>query len=366
MYVFAEKLYQKTCLNLLELEHKIRGFLSMSDPILTIAIPTYNRVDKLTRILQLIQDEIIKLNLSNDMEILVSDNSDAKFEGIHGVIEQPIKYIWNETNVGFDRNVLNCVANSNTKYVWLFGDDDILETNILIDVIDRLKAQSPILSILKFGQFNISNSLEYMPQVKMWHELSGADEMSKLILESAKLTNYVIRKDLAVLNIVDLERYIGTGWMHQILAIESLHNSSSPGIHYFNTVCASALKSESEALEWPPLAYRKGAEVLAHPFFSSRIGLQSPFIKNHSTNLIKSELLVLLYGLSGYWSVKDRNSYVEYLKSTSYSDYSGLGVRYMTMYILLRLGLYKVILPALNIWLAFKNFRLNDAIKKRQ
>jgi glycosyltransferase involved in cell wall biosynthesis len=338
----------------------------MSDPILTIAIPTYNRVDKLIRILQLIQDEIIKLNLSNDIEILVSDNSDAKFEGIHGIIKQPIKYIWNETNVGFDRNVLNCVAKSNTRYVWLFGDDDILEANILIDVIDGLKAQSPILSILKFGQFNISNSLENMSQVKMWHELSDSDEMSKLILESAKLTNYVIRKDLAVLNILDLERYIGTGWMHQILAIESLHNSSSPGIHYFNNVCASALKSESEALEWPPLAYRKGAEVLAHPFFSLRIGLQSQFIKNHSTNLIKSELLVLLYGLSGYWRVKDRNSYVEYLKSTTYSDYSGLGVRYMAMYILLRLGLYKVILPALNMWLAFKNFRLNDAIKKRQ
>ena len=42
----------------------------------------------------------------------------------------------------------------------------------------------------------------------MWHELYGADEMSKLILESAKLTNYVIRKDLAVLNMLDLERYI--------------------------------------------------------------------------------------------------------------------------------------------------------------
>jgi glycosyltransferase involved in cell wall biosynthesis len=337
----------------------------MSKPILTIAIPTYNRAEKLIRILGLIQDEITKINLSKDIEILVSDNSGKKFEGIHELIEQPIKYIWNVTNVGYDRNVINCVSNSSAKYVWLFGDDDILESGILGEVIEHLKVKSPVLAILKFGQFNISNSLECMPQVKMWHELSDANEMSKLILESAKLTNYVIRRDLAVHKLLDLEVYIGTGWMHQILALESLHNSVSPGIHYFNTVCASALKSESEALEWPPLAYRKGSEVLAHPFFSSRIGLQSPFIKNHSTNLIKSELLVLLYGLSGYWKVKDRNSYVEYLKSTTYSDYSVLGVRYMAMYILLRLRLYKVILPALNMWLAFKNLRLNDASKKR-
>ena len=319
----------------------------MSHAILTIAIPTYNRVEKLIRILRLIQDELTKLSLSADIDILVSDNSDKRFDSIHELIELPVRYIWNENNVGFDRNVLNCVANSNTKYVWLFGDDDILESNVLIDIIDRLKVQSPILSILKFGQFNISNSLENMPQVKMWHELSSTDEMSKLILESAKLTNYVIRRDLAVHHANDLEKYIGTGWMHQILAIESLHNAPSPGIHYFNMVCASALKSESEALEWPPLAYRKGAEVLVHPFFSSRIGLQSPFIKNHSRNLIKSELLVLLYGLSGYWKVKNRDSYKDYFDLTTYSDFSKLGLKYAFVYLMLYLKFYKILLLAI-------------------
>ena len=67
------------------------------------------------------------------------------------------------------------------------------------------------------------------------------------------------------------------------------------------------------------------------------MGVRQPQVSNwlcakrfpNSTNLIKSELLVLLYGLSGYWRVKDRNSYVEYLKSTTYSDFSGLGVRYI-------------------------------------
>ena len=76
----------------------IGNLLIMSHAILTIAIPTYNRVEKLIRILRLIQDEISKLSLSADIDILVSDNSDKRFDGIHELIEQPVRYIWNENN----------------------------------------------------------------------------------------------------------------------------------------------------------------------------------------------------------------------------------------------------------------------------
>jgi hypothetical protein len=81
--------------------------------------------------------------------------------------------------------------------------------------------------------------------------------------------------------------------------------------------------------------------------------------------MIKSELMLLLYGLTGYWKVKDRDSYVKYLKSISYADYSGLGFKYIAVYLGLRLRLYKIILPAFKLWLGFKSFRLSDVFKKR-
>ncbi len=105
-------------------------------PLLTIAIPTYNRAKALNQCLQCISDQIDK----NDsrLEILVSDNCSP--DGTRDVVENFIKlgynirYIVNSINMGIGFNVAQCYKEATGQFVVAFGDDDIL-LNGSVDLI---------------------------------------------------------------------------------------------------------------------------------------------------------------------------------------------------------------------------------------
>lgn len=327
--------------------------------ILTLAIPTYNRVDKLQRLLHKIQDELNEFNIAALVQILITDNSKCKFEEVHNTISHPVNYYWNNVNIGYDRNIINCITKSKTKYVWFMGDDDIIENGVLLILLEYLRCVNPSLLILKFGQFNAIDGLGEKTQGEGWYQFSNFEDVARLILKSQKLTNYIINRELVIID-DNLYRFIGTGWMHQIIALESMVNTTDGIIHYLNQVCAHSLKSEVEALEWTPLAYRKGAEVVKHPYFSSNKLSNSKVINDYLTNLHKSELNLLLYGLSGYWKVKNRDSYKDYYEFTTYSDFSKLGFKYTFVYFILYLKCYKILL----LVIVLKN-KINDLFNKK-
>ena len=90
--------------------------------LLTIAIPTYNRKNMLKRAL----DSIVN-QLNPRVEILVSDN--ASNDGTDDMMAESypmIRYIRNKTNMGSDKNFLQCYRKAKGKYVILLGSDDRL------------------------------------------------------------------------------------------------------------------------------------------------------------------------------------------------------------------------------------------------
>lgn len=97
-------------------------------PLLTIAIPTYNRSHHLDRCLKCITDQVDKLD--HRIEILVSDNCSPDNTG--EIVEKYIgeghrvRYIRNEENMGADYNVAQCYRKSTGRFAVAFGDDDIL------------------------------------------------------------------------------------------------------------------------------------------------------------------------------------------------------------------------------------------------
>ena len=108
-------------------------------PELTIAIPTYNRVDKLKYALKY----VIQYSEKESIEIIVSDNAstDGTEEYVCSLIERNtmIKYYRNDENLGFDGNFLNCLEKATGKYVWLLSDDDILLPGAIESVLETLK-----------------------------------------------------------------------------------------------------------------------------------------------------------------------------------------------------------------------------------
>jgi len=96
-------------------------------PLLTIAIPTYNRARYLNELLSVLFDQLIT---EPRVELLISDN--ASPDETPSLVEEyqerglNIRLIRNEVNIGADANFLQCFEMARGKYFWLFGDDDII------------------------------------------------------------------------------------------------------------------------------------------------------------------------------------------------------------------------------------------------
>ena len=95
--------------------------------LLTIAIPTYNRASFLDRCLQQICGQIE--GCSDLLELIVSDNcsTDNTKEVVYRYQQagMAIRYIRNAKNMGPCYNIAQCYKEAASKYVVVFGDDDI-------------------------------------------------------------------------------------------------------------------------------------------------------------------------------------------------------------------------------------------------
>jgi hypothetical protein len=117
----------------------------LSAPVLTIAIPTYNRAPKLARLLDNTIAELGPL-LGETVELVVSDNCSTDNTQILAKerLKRPgCSYYRNASNVGFDGNVLNLLRNSRGEFVWIMGDDDLFEAGFLpqfVNILSRNEA----------------------------------------------------------------------------------------------------------------------------------------------------------------------------------------------------------------------------------
>ncbi len=106
-------------------------------PFFSIAVPTYNRPQDLKLAIKsfLMQD-------FTDFEIVISDNSDNEISEkiCKSFNDKRIKYSRNKSNIGFARNLYKVIKRSSGKYVFLFGDDDlVLKPDSLSNVYNILQ-----------------------------------------------------------------------------------------------------------------------------------------------------------------------------------------------------------------------------------
>ncbi len=130
-----------------------------SQPLLTIAIPTYNRAANLALLLDMIAPQLENLG---EIELFISDNSSLddseevvrRFQanGLH------CTYIRNKTNLGADGNFLQCYFQAAGKYFWLFGDDDVIFPGTLATIVRHLEQQEiDLVYLTPFGFLHSPN-----------------------------------------------------------------------------------------------------------------------------------------------------------------------------------------------------------------
>jgi abequosyltransferase len=114
-------------------------------PLLTIAIPTYNRAVHLQRLL----DALLPMVASHgeSIEIIVSDN--ASHDGTGTVVtaacraHPTLRILTNESNIGGDANFARCFEQARGDYLWIIGDDDMPKTGFVAELIDLLERERP-------------------------------------------------------------------------------------------------------------------------------------------------------------------------------------------------------------------------------
>lgn len=102
----------------------------------TIAIPTYKRIELLKEALE----SALKQEQVENYEIIIVDNDD-NFENkeclklVESFNSHRVKYYKNEKNIGMFGNWNRCIELANGKYITLLNDDDWLEKNFLYEVM---------------------------------------------------------------------------------------------------------------------------------------------------------------------------------------------------------------------------------------
>lgn len=133
-------------------------------PLLTLAIPTYNRRDCLSQLLELLMPQ---LEHEPRVELIISDN--ASPDDTPSIVERfqrrglHLLYNRNEKNLGADGNFIRCYQQAKGEYVWIFGDDDIIVPGGLRQVVTCLEKREYDLLYVKASGFQGEYQLSTPP-----------------------------------------------------------------------------------------------------------------------------------------------------------------------------------------------------------
>jgi glycosyltransferase involved in cell wall biosynthesis len=117
----------------------------MNSPLISIAIPTYNRKDRLAFNLA---SFLIQINYNNKDLVEIHITDDCSSDGTYHFIShlaQEYSFVYahrNSSNIGLERNLIQCTLPCRGQYLWIFGDDDFLEEgglDYVINLINRTR-----------------------------------------------------------------------------------------------------------------------------------------------------------------------------------------------------------------------------------
>lgn len=204
-----------------------------NDILLTIAIPTYNRVDYLKRSLASVLTQ-----LDDGVEIIISDNAatDTTQEYMEGIVNDypSVKYVRNSENIGPDNNFLQCYKLANGKFVLLLGDDDILVENALKHILDFLKNDGANCTFVYMnhayfkGEYaGIDRCNLFNPKLKNDFITTDKEKLMDIARERITYMSSFLLNRQAFLSVQDPIKYNDTSFMHTCIAFEATRDNNS-------------------------------------------------------------------------------------------------------------------------------------------
>lgn len=196
---------------------------------LTIAIPTFNRSELLDKKLKQL------FALDENICILVSDNSSTdqtRHIGEKYSSYKNFKFHSNESNLGFDANVLNCLDLSETEYIWILSDDDDFFDFSISTILQYISNKPDLICLndeiggkLNLTEINTSINKNVSLPLGLVIQLTELSEGERFAHAEKFLwiSRLVFRKN-KVLNVESLPKYIGTQCIHLAIANNIMKN----------------------------------------------------------------------------------------------------------------------------------------------
>jgi glycosyltransferase involved in cell wall biosynthesis len=108
-------------------------------PVLSICIPTFNRLHYLKEILETLLPQAELLGV----EVCISDNNSsdgtAQFLKDLANFYPCLQYIIKSANIGLDRNMLAAITMGKGRYIYPIGDDDMLPDGTLLEILGEIE-----------------------------------------------------------------------------------------------------------------------------------------------------------------------------------------------------------------------------------
>ena len=206
--------------------------VSPEAPLLTLAIPTYNRAGFLRQNLETLFEQLVK---EPRMELIISDNcsTDATPELVTEFQQRglSIRYLRNTENLGSNGNILQCYDQARGKYAWVMGDDDIVVPGGIRRILDLLEQDSYGLVFLTPFVFHDDYRSQYQPRA--WSQPARViDDSVSFIRNVGQLflftTSMIINKqectvDLEAIRPLTTTFLIHMGWQLDRLNVPGKH-----------------------------------------------------------------------------------------------------------------------------------------------
>lgn len=199
------------------------------EPLISICVPTFNGLPHISNLI----DQLL-VSSRKDFEIVISD--DCSTDGTWDYVKQKssndarLKCYRNTDNMGMDANFARSVSLANGKYVWLTGQDDLIECEG-IDVLSNLVISDPEIEFVylnhkKLREGDKVEEKKSETSLKNTQHTRGKGLKDFLLSHDFELPTFlpkfVMKKE--VWDSVDLKTYMGTCYCQVGVFLEVAEN----------------------------------------------------------------------------------------------------------------------------------------------
>jgi glycosyltransferase involved in cell wall biosynthesis len=188
----------------------------MPEPVLTVIIPTYDRPQYVQQLVgQLLQQR------DSRWKLIVLDNHSPT--PVRDLVPADVDVVRNPVNIGAAGNFPRAFELATTEWVWLIGDDDIVDPDAIDHVLSKI-AEYPDAAILNFGCHGTTDDRN---GVSVFHSLDDFLKGSDGLITSLWLTANVYRRQAYWKYMGLAYRFADTNSAHYVLILLILIGGAS-------------------------------------------------------------------------------------------------------------------------------------------